>query len=948
VAESLGVLLPEDSLDDVLDALDETISIVVLDYDTDKKKVEKAIKKIRKVDDEVTILILSNLLTPKQLAKHQNSKVGGDIYLRTPLDEKLLLSIFESFFDIEIIVAPKPQFDSIPMPSGNLASKSEEKIEDEVKITEPLLTEIEQQVLDEHKATTIITAASIEASSKIEAAFNCAFPTEENNASNILSDIDEKERKEELEIDEIDLGLGDEELSLGGEDDSEELSLGGEDVSEELSFGAEYDSEELSLGGDDDGEELSLGGDDDGEELSLGGDDDGEELSLGGDDENLDISLGSEEDLALSPDKEPVMATQDDKELELGGMDDLELGTDEQTEGIENNDISEEPGMDLDLGGDEIELSLGGDDADTIAPLDNSSELDLGDDVELDLSAESDAPDTMDIASGELDLAEDDAGLDLGGEDAGLDLSGDDDGLEFGGEDTELDLGAEDVGLELGADDDGLEFGKEDAELDLVNEDAGLDLGAEDAGLDLSEDDDGLEFGGEDVGLDLGAEVDGLDLSEDVDGLEFGGDDAGFELGEENIDIEEIVAEDINTEDSLEFASEELASEDFASEEVADEASLEAVSSDLSNNDLPTMPDELDEIPVDTPEKMPVDMPIDMGEDEDLSFTSPGPVVDSPSGMSDDAMAKLAEIDALMGDSGDGGQQSNQDSTGEFKIDQLSASEPEDDTNIRENPLAADNENLFETPSFEEATMVMGNDDLTNPSIPAPVSQLNQQTNISESSLQQHQEISANHHDELIRLGETIKILREDRSLLLEKVQNFEEIEHDEKSTSVDLKAELDEKRIELEIIRKRYEKQMQEMKYQLDLSNDKKSVLEEQNKKIEVEYEKMNRNVKVDINKVRNHERDLEGKLEMLRSDAGMQIRNRDQKILELKRKIDTLEFDLDSIQVKERKTVHNKYALEEKMNKVINTLRGAIGDLEDDASTIKSLEEIKKNLDM
>ena len=64
-----------------------------------------------------------------------------------------------------------------------------------------------------------------------------------------------------------------------------------------------------------------------------------------------------------------------------------------------------------------------------------------------------------------------------------------------------------------------------------------------------------------------------------------------------------------------------------------------------------------------------------------------------------------------------------------------------------------------------------------------------------------------------------------------------------------------------------------------------------------ENEYENLNRKVRVDITKVKSRENELEGKLEMLRSDADIQIRNRDQKILELKRKIDTLEFDNESI---------------------------------------------------
>ena len=140
----------------------------------------------------------------------------------------------------------------------------------------------------------------------------------------------------------------------------------------------------------------------------------------------------------------------------------------------------------------------------------------------------------------------------------------------------------------------------------------------------------------------------------------------------------------------------------------------------------------------------------------------------------------------------------------------------------------------------------------------------------------------------------------------------------------------------------------MDEIKYQLDVSNDRREVLEEKNRQFEKEYENLNRKVKVDITKVRSRERDLENKLEMLRADAEMQIRNRDQKILELKRKIDTLQFDVENIQVQERKVVTNNHQLEDKMQKVIRSLRRAIGELEEDGSSIRSIEEIKKNLDV
>ena len=87
---------------------------------------------------------------------------------------------------------------------------------------------------------------------------------------------------------------------------------------------------------------------------------------------------------------------------------------------------------------------------------------------------------------------------------------------------------------------------------------------------------------------------------------------------------------------------------------------------------------------------------------------------------------------------------------------------------------------------------------------------------------------------------------------------------------------------------------------------------------------------------------------MELLKADTETQIRNRDLKILELKRKIDTLEFDIESIQMKEQKTVDSNFAMEERMERVINTLRRAIGELENEEAPLRNLEALKKNLDV
>ncbi|MDH5414826.1 MAG: hypothetical protein OEW87_11865, partial [Flavobacteriaceae bacterium] len=214
--------------------------------------------------------------------------------------------------------------------------------------------------------------------------------------------------------------------------------------------------------------------------------------------------------------------------------------------------------------------------------------------------------------------------------------------------------------------------------------------------------------------------------------------------------------------------------------------------------------------------------------------------------------------------------------------------------------------------------------------------------------VQEHQEYKANYDEELIRLGETIKSLREDRIHLQDKVEELENKKNIEKKDFLDLQAELDEKKIEVNVIKTRFNKQIEELNFKMDMMANKKDMLFEKNKQYEEEFMRLRKEKSVDVNKIRTRERELEEKLELLRSDTEVQIRNRDHKILELKRRIDSLEFDMESANMKEKQSKSDQEVLENKMHKVINTLRQAIINLEEGSSDAERNRLIKKNLDV
>lgn len=209
-------------------------------------------------------------------------------------------------------------------------------------------------------------------------------------------------------------------------------------------------------------------------------------------------------------------------------------------------------------------------------------------------------------------------------------------------------------------------------------------------------------------------------------------------------------------------------------------------------------------------------------------------------------------------------------------------------------------------------------------------------------------EISGAYSVEMERMQATISNLRGDREELLVKIQKLEEDKLIQSRNNLSLRAELDERRIELTIIRKKLNEEITELKDRLKLFDEKRLIMEEKNRILMQELDRSAQKNKIDVKKVQMRERELEQKLELLKSDAETQIRHRDLKILELKRKMDGMEFDMESISQQEKRSVESRFELEDKLEKAIKTLRSAITVLEDETDRTNALNALKKNIDM
>lgn len=118
---------------------------------------------------------------------------------------------------------------------------------------------------------------------------------------------------------------------------------------------------------------------------------------------------------------------------------------------------------------------------------------------------------------------------------------------------------------------------------------------------------------------------------------------------------------------------------------------------------------------------------------------------------------------------------------------------------------------------------------------------------------------------------------------------------------------------------------------------------LEAQLNEANEKYENLRVRVRKDIRKIRANERDLEARLELLRKDSETLLSARDQKVLELQRKIDALEFDLDQVQDSRVQAQMESERYLAKLSRVARALHLAVSMIEQDHPGDEELEELE-----
>lgn len=191
--------------------------------------------------------------------------------------------------------------------------------------------------------------------------------------------------------------------------------------------------------------------------------------------------------------------------------------------------------------------------------------------------------------------------------------------------------------------------------------------------------------------------------------------------------------------------------------------------------------------------------------------------------------------------------------------------------------------------------------------------------------------INFNEND-LLRSQVTLRRLREERDVLLAKIDELEDVKRELERDAVGVKAHNDELNIELTIARKRFQDEIEELKVKSKYNEEKRLFTEEKLSQYQKEFDRLSDKVRIDFGKVKHREKELESKLELMTMDSAAQIETRDNKIMELKRRIDTLEFNVENLALKEQKLKEEKVILEERLGKMMKSLRSSIQVLEHD----------------
>ena len=197
----------------------------------------------------------------------------------------------------------------------------------------------------------------------------------------------------------------------------------------------------------------------------------------------------------------------------------------------------------------------------------------------------------------------------------------------------------------------------------------------------------------------------------------------------------------------------------------------------------------------------------------------------------------------------------------------------------------------------------------------------------------------------VVRLEAIIRALRDEREALLKELQDNKESKSRLLGENLNLEASSEELKVELSIIKRKNEEEFHEGIVGKKILKEKLLLEEEKNKRLQKDLEILGQKANIDISKIHQKEKELEGQLELLSIDSQNQISSREKKISELKREVDAMGFNMSTLVSREKKLRQEKLEVEEKLNKIMRTMRNSIQFLEEELDGNQKLfKELKK----
>ncbi|MCB9091174.1 MAG: hypothetical protein H6621_10970 [Halobacteriovoraceae bacterium] len=189
---------------------------------------------------------------------------------------------------------------------------------------------------------------------------------------------------------------------------------------------------------------------------------------------------------------------------------------------------------------------------------------------------------------------------------------------------------------------------------------------------------------------------------------------------------------------------------------------------------------------------------------------------------------------------------------------------------------------------------------------------------------------------ELIKVISRNEMLEEENRILREKVVTLEEVASSASMLSHQKSLESDESRIRASILKKRHNEEKENILQQVRYLEEKLHYMEEKAKHLQDENKSLAKKNIFDVKKVKAREEELEEKIELMKTDITMQIKNRENKIIELKRKIDLLQFDLKDSEEREKDLGKRITNLENKLYQLKKILGESIERLDDSETPV------------